>query len=802
MASANQRWERLNDVFHGALDVAEGERDAFLSRECQDDAGLMAEVRALIAAHLQTHRLLDAPAPDQLPSGMRIGPYAIDWLIGTGGMAAVYLAHRADRRFEKHVAIKLLGHGHVGTIHHPQFEAEQRLLARLEHPNIARLLDAGVTEFLQPYLVMEWVDGVTLDAWVSASTPALDARLDLWLELASAVSYAHQRLVVHRDLKPSNVIVGRDGRARLVDFGIGTLVSAEGLGARTETLRFTPRYASPEQAEGRAVTTAADVYGLGVLLFELVTDAHPLPTALTAAGPTREALEDLHVPSSVAPDLAAILRQSLRYDPERRYATVEQFADDVRRFRAGQPVRAQDDTLAYRVRRFVARHRVAVAATAAAAVVLLTMTALALRQARLATEQRARAEEITGYITGFLGATPTGLDWAMRDRGAGMRVVDLADLIGERLAGARNVHPETEAALRYVLGMVYVQTGQLETANGHVRQSVELYKRLVPADDPRRLSADLLQAAADNMLGRFAEAEAAILRLRAMWKDPPTSALAGMHEQLGLAQFRLGRVDAAERTYEEGMALLEARFGVRDHHLALLGSNLAMVHLERGDFARAAQELEQATAIVKDQARGSSLSLAWGLVNLANAYRFLGRHDDMLRTAREGADRMREALGDQHFSMVHPLSFIAYGLAITGQPGAVEMAQQAVAVQASLPPDHYERAVGLTFLGFALMQHGDLSAAERALTDALALRRARFEAPNWRIAETAGFLGEALARSGALERARPLLDESVKTFTALYGPGNPRTLDAQARQDRALASTRTTRNIGNHAAMR
>ncbi len=782
-----ERWARVDDLFHRAVELGDEERRDFLSRETSGDAALAHQVLALLRAHDRPHRLLDAPSPDRLPPGMRIGPYAVERALGSGGMATVYLASRADRRFDKRVAIKLVHQGLTAELTSDRFETEQRILARLEHPHIARLLDAGITEYRQPYLVMEWVDGMPLDKWM-ATHPSLEARLDLWHALASAVAYAHRNLVVHRDLKPSNVIVTSDGTAKLVDFGIATLVSARTRQALTRSPQFTPLYASPEQLEGEAVTTASDVYGLGLLLFELVTGTQPFRRV--SERPHEQALaalaEDLRVPASVPMDLAAILRHALRRTPEHRYATAEQFADDVQRYRRGEPVRARPETFGYRASRFIARHRVASAAAAAVTVALVTLTALALRQARIADEERARAEDVTTYLEGFLGATPTGSDWALRDRGAGLRVVELADLMAARLEESADVHPETEATLRYVLGMVYTQAGQLEPAMKHVSRAQELYARLAPPDDPRRLSADLLAAAADNMLGRFADAESIIERIQREWRNPPTSAVAGMHEQLGLAQFRLGKVDQAERTYVSALERLRQTIGEYHHNIGLLRGNLAMVHLERGRFDQAAAELERAIPIIRANARGSSISLAWALVNLANAYRFLGRNDDMLRTALEGADRMSEALGRDHFAMVHALSFVAFGKALKGEPDAESIARRAVAVQSSLAPDHYERAVGLTFLGATLTLTGKPGEAVRALDEALTLRRARFAGPNWRIAETAGFLGQALAAAGERARARDLLDESLSMFTTLYGVDNPRTVEARTRRERAL----------------
>jgi serine/threonine-protein kinase len=705
-------------------------------------------------------------------------------------MATVYLARRADRQFDKQVAVKLVNRGLTAELIGDRFQTERQILARLEHSHIARLLDAGVSEFGQPYVVMEWIDGVTLDAWISGERPPLERRLDLWLDIASAVSYAHRNLVIHRDLKPSNVLVGRDGVAKLVDFGIAKLVSeGDGESEATRTAHFTPLYASPEQIRGLPVTTATDVYGLGLLLYELVTDAHPFRrTGQSAHEQAQAALaDDPAIPPDTPADLGAILQMALRKEPERRYATAAEFAEDVRRYRQGLPVIAQPETLAYRSRTFIARHRLAVSAAAVAMLSLVVLTAVALWQAHVATQQRARAEETTEFITGFLGATPTGSDWALRDRGAGLRVVELADLIAERL-DRTTPQPETEAAIRYVLGLVYFQTGQAIKGERHLTRARELFAVHASPEDPRRLGADVLAASYHITMGRFAEAERQAIDVRARWASPPPSAVAGMSENLGLAQYRLGKTDDAERTLRSAIESVERVLGANDRNVGLLSADLALVYLERGQFQQAAERLERAAAISRASASGTSVALGWSLVNLAIAYRFLGQTDEVFRIATEAHDRMREALGEGHYSLVHSLTLLGYVRAIRGEPDAEAIARKAVAVQAQLPADHYERAVGLTFLGFVLMHEHKLPEAERALDEALRLRRRHFTAPNWRIAETAGWLGEVCALRGDSARARTLLQESLDTFTTLYGSDNPRTQDARQRWERAVGT--------------
>ena len=388
-------WREVQDQFERALELPPAGWPGFLDALSATTPHIAAEVRSLLAAHEQRHRLIDAPRQEQLPKGMRVGPYAVDSLIGTGGMSAVYLGHRVDGQFDKQVAIKLIT-GLAEAIDDARSRSERQILASLEHPNIARLIDSGVNEFGQPYLVMEWVQGQPLDAWRAAASP--DQRLDVWLQLAAAVSYAHRNLVVHRDLKPSNILVTASGDAKLLDFGIAKLLEAGGAGTATQTM--TPRYASPEQIQGRPATTATDIYSLGILLLELVADAHPHARDAQTAHELAAAVlrDEPRIPSSVPADLAAIIAMALRKDPLRRYPTVDQFADDVRRYRRHLPVTARPEGLGYTLTRFVQRNKLA---TAGAVVLLLTIAggvAATLWQARRAERRFEEVRSLAKYL--------------------------------------------------------------------------------------------------------------------------------------------------------------------------------------------------------------------------------------------------------------------------------------------------------------------------------------------------------------------------------------------------------------------
>jgi serine/threonine-protein kinase len=777
------RWPRLEAIFHAALARPAADWTVFVRAEAGADDGLAADVLALLDAHQTRSPLLDAPVIGALPAGMRLGPYAIDRLLGSGGMATVYLAHRADRQFDKQVAVKLVNHGLAAALTGDRFELERRILARLEHPNVARLLDAGLSEFGQPYLVMEWVDGVPLDEWRRAAAPTLEAALDLWLDVASAVAYAHRNLVVHRDLKPSNVLVTADGMPKLVDFGIAKLLGdAPGVLA-TKTQHFTPLYASPEQLRGEAVSTSTDVFGLGVLLAELVSGAPPF------GGPdrppheqARAVLEDEPaIEASVPGDVAAIARMALRKEPERRYASADQMADDVRRYLRGWPVTARPESWSYRARRFIGRNRIATGLVAGSAVALIGATGVALRQARAAEDQRARAEQVTGFLTGFLGATASGPNWALQNRGVSLRVVELADLMSERIGSEFANQPEAEATLRSVLAMSYFQMGELARAREHAERALGLYDGLYAKDDARRMAVEFVQGAVEINLGEFARAERRLLEASARWPVLSAPDRAALATQLGTAQLRLGKLDDAEATLKGGIGAVERDAGPAHPSLALLTSNLSLVYQDRGRFTEAAHWLERAAAISRASFKDASVPLGWALVNLANVYRFQGDVDRSLAAATESLAQFEAALGPTHFSTIHPLAAIAYAKAARGDADAESFIRRGLANQAALPEDHYERAVGLNYLGYVLMKARRLTEARAALESALATRRRVFAAPNWRIAETAGWLGETLVLQGQRDAARALLEESAATFATLYGPDNVRTREARGR---------------------
>ena len=414
-----ERWQRVKEIFSAASVLGEPERTSYLDEACADDAELRTEVASLLDAHGQADAIVDRPAAAYVSGaewlagtdrriGQRIGAYEIVALIGHGGMGEVYRARRVDAEYDKEVAIKLVPAGYHRDFVLQRVRAERQILANLDHPDIARLIDGGATDDGMPYLVMELVAGEPLDRYCQQRNLSVRERLQLFRDVCAAVSYAHQRLIVHRDLKPGNILVTAEGRVKLLDFGIAKLLqpgatqSGQTQSGATPTITLmqalTPGFASPEQILGDVITTASDVYSLGVVLYLLLTGRSPYRTTLDSAQDAiREVCDTDPAPPSAQValdrDLDAITLRALRKEPDKRYRSVDLFAEDIRRYLDGLPVLARGDQFSYRAGKFVRRHKFQLAAAGILAVTLLGGVFASLREARIAEQQRVLAEQ-------------------------------------------------------------------------------------------------------------------------------------------------------------------------------------------------------------------------------------------------------------------------------------------------------------------------------------------------------------------------------------------------------------------------
>jgi tetratricopeptide (TPR) repeat protein len=448
MKQTTESFLRMQAIFHEALELPADERSTLIDAQCQDDPELAAEVRQLIEASREEEEQSEASrtgsssdpcanpgaAANSSIAGRSVGPYQLDRMIGRGGMGAVYLAHRADGQFEQRVAIKLIDLPLATELFRERFRQERQILAGLQHPYIARMLDGGITADGDLYLAMEYVDGVPIHKFCEARNLSLPQRLALFLRVCEAVQYAHQNLVVHRDLKPDNIFVVDDGTPRLLDFGTAKLLSPSLANPGSEMTRegyqsFTPQYASPEQILGNPITTASDTYSLGVLLYVLITGSLPYELKeLTTAEMLRVICKEpprkpahavgpdgkVDIARKLDPDLEAILMKALRKEPLQRYVTAEQFGADVQAWLDHKPVAARRGTFRYRASKFIVRHRVGIAAAALLVVSLVAGVAGILWQARKANIERRKAEARSSDLRQLSNSLLSELDEAIK----------------------------------------------------------------------------------------------------------------------------------------------------------------------------------------------------------------------------------------------------------------------------------------------------------------------------------------------------------------------------------------------------
>jgi serine/threonine-protein kinase len=503
----------LESLFDAALALTEPSREEFIALSASHDPLLESELRDLLAAHALSDSAFSLPGAGvrdlaERYVGTRLGAYEIGARIGSGGMGTVHEAVRADAQYRARVAVKFLRRSAESAEAIRRFRAERQMLASLQHPNVATLLDGGVTPDGLPYFVMEYIDGEPITRWCDARSLGIEARLQLFGQVCAAVRAAHQKLIVHRDLKPGNILVTTDGTVKLLDFGIAKLMRDEGTvdiptATQVGHRAFTPEYAAPEQLRGTVVDTTADVYALGVVLFELLTGQRPFDLQGTSLAEMERIVCEQPAPrpssvlgserwrtlgersaararAAIDGDLDAIVLMALRKEPERRYASVDALVRDITQHLEQQPVQARPDSLGYRVRKFVARRKLETVAAIVAVSSMVGGTAVAVRQAQraeaereVAVAQSTRAEEVTQFLMTMLNSSNPesfGKDVTMRT------VLDSA----AARADTMKMSAQLEGEIRHVMGNAYHSLGALDLAARQFTLGIAARKRHAP----------------------------------------------------------------------------------------------------------------------------------------------------------------------------------------------------------------------------------------------------------------------------------------------------------------------------------
>lgn len=794
------RYQALKRIFHNAQELTDAGCSDYLDRACAGDAELRAQAQALLAVRCDPgfleHNLLATETPGDL--GLERG-YRVLRELARGGMGVVYLAERDDGEYRGQVAIKLLTRAAaLQPAAIARLRQERQILARLNHPHIARLLDGGTTTGGMPYLVLEYVEGARIDDYCRAHQPALAERLSLFLKVCDAVAYAHRNLVIHRDLKPGNILVTPAGEPKLLDFGIAKILESADDGTLTQegARLLTPRYASPEQIRGEPVSTVSDVYSLGVLLYELLTGDSPYGGAVSTPNALAHAISE-HEPlqPSVAVahasmagskpeaarrlrgDLDAIALKALRKAPSERYSGAEALAADIQRHLVGQPVAARRGTSIYRMRKFILRHGIGVAtATAVVALSVAFMFGLS-RQLGQTRIERDKAEQVAAFLTElFRVADPS------ESRGNSITAREILDRGAARLTSADATLPApVRASMLELMGTVYRHLGLTRQSEPLLLEALA-QRQNAPWAERAAAAAALAELRLDQ--GRFGDAvmtvEPLLAQRETAGSDPAVASRLLL--DLGQAQIRLGQREAAERVLNEALRLRQRIFGDDSVEVAEVLNALVNLTRERGDLLLTERYFHQALAIYERHNADP-----WTLAKLRNNLGLLLLDRGDYAAAEPLLERslatLRQVLGEEHPAVA--ISLINLG-SVKGRRGkyaeADPLLQRAYALRLKLfGADNGLTATARANVGYSAFSLGRFGQATEALDAALAVQEKTLGKDNLYTLITLRNLAALRFTEGRLQDAADLYRGVLERGAKSLGANHALLLQSRAR---------------------
>jgi serine/threonine protein kinase/tetratricopeptide (TPR) repeat protein len=830
------RWQKIQSLFEEIVDTPPAERAARLASSCKDDAELRNSVESLLASDQRTEDpLLNAigEAAESLLEehqdrllGTRIGPYRVMSILGHGGMSTVYRGERDDSQYQQTVAIKVLHHAALHPRLRSRLHSERHILATLDHSSIARLIDSGDLQDGTPYLVMEHVDGESIDVYCDSRTLFVRERLELFVQVCTAVQYAHRNLVVHRDIKAGNIFVTGDGTAKLLDFGIAKLLAPESLShtlpvTRLQERILTPENAAPEQVLGRPITTATDIYSLGVLLYQLLTGRSPyrllsysqlqLERAICMDDPARPSqmvisklsgendadrsrisdrrgLSPQRLRARLSGDLDAIVAKAMRKEPDRRYPSVEAFADDVNRHLMGRPVLARQGDWRYNAAKFLRRHVLAVVGVAAVILGLIVIAGVTLWQnhrielARDATAQeRDHAQQVSAFLVDvFSQADP------FNAQGHEPTARELLDRGAQKILSNLSLQPEVRAQLLESIGLAYRRQGLSERAVPLLEQAVAIRREERPLNKHRTAAAlaNLAQALTDG--GHLISAEAYLqqaLDMSRSGEDAPSRETGDILAQFG--QFVLNAKsdpEAATKLSTEALSIYRAAIGNQNLSVASALNDLAAVAVWTGDFSLAERYQREAMTVFQATVSRNHPDHAMALANLGYILTQRGKYQEAEQVLNEALEIERNVFGanNQHVAQIESHLGILYDR--QGESArAIQATQNAVRIASDkLGLSHYLTGYYLDALASLYSKANNLPAAESYARQALAVYAQALPARHLYVATTRQLLGEILLQRGSLAAAETELRAAVDINAALAGADSWRTARAQA----------------------
>ena len=816
----DERAGRLAELVKSAVEREPESRAAFLEEECRSDPAMQAEIASLLQQQEGVSRFIEEPAlhlaaesfigQGTLSAGQIIGHYEIVSLIGSGGMGEVYLAQ--DRQLDRKVALKLIRRGLnlEDIIRH--FKREEHLLASLNHPNIAQLYGSGLTADGVPFFVMEYVEGQRLDDYCNERHLGTGERLQLFRKVCSAVTYAHQRLVIHRDLKPANVRVTAEGEPKLLDFGIAKLIDVDNAQSSGMTLTLqgvmTPEYASPEQVRGESMTTASDVYSLGVVLYELLTGQRPyrltsrqpeeLSRAITEQTPARPSkamrgasfqlagnrnLESCATnPKSLRGDLDNIALMALRKDSARRYQSVGQFSADIQRHLDGLPVIARNDTVAYRTSKFVKRHPFGVAAAALILLSLVSGMVTTTWQAQAARHEKAKAEDVKNALVRMLNYS-NPVVFSPQNNGQ-KTVKEILDETAKQLEnGEFSNQPEIKVELEQIIAECYYGQGNYALAKKYTQEYLDLHRKLYGENDIKTLAASERRAFMLFEQGKLAKSEKHYRKILPLMRNEKRKGnikaenLAGALDNFGYLRRTQGDSKEAELSFRESLALSSQ---MPKESLYIVGptrSTLASTLADQGRFEEALQTAREAVAEYRQREETDTPNFGFTLTVLGGFLTEKGDYAEADANLHEAEAIFRKLLVPSHLWSGDNLRNQAISYYQQGRyaESLSKVTETLKIYRESFGPYYDNYPTALIINGLILAKTGQPKEGEKILREAVKIRTDLLPKGHYWVALANSALGECLTIEKRYNEAEPLLLESYESLKSSQGASNPRT---------------------------
>ncbi len=815
------RWNNIQLLFEKALELDESEREIFLAQECGEDRELFDEVVSLLAADKKAHSLFSGSAADYISidetviEGKNFGNYRAVKQIGVGGMGSVYLAERSDGVFEQKVALKIVKPGMNSEDIIKRFEGERQILARLQHPNIAGLLDGGISEIGLPFFTMEYVEGKPVTEYCDEKNLSIDQRLRLFNKVCEAVLYAHQNLVIHRDIKPGNILVQEDGTVKLLDFGIAKVFEEDETDkslTRTGIRVMTPEYASPEQVRGEPVSTATDIYSLGLILYQLLSGCPPyevnttsalemeriicltepqkpstMITKISLSGAGQKTSSDFittkrsttisKLRKRISGDLDNICLMAIRKEPERRYNSVAQLINDIDNHLNGIPVTARKSTASYRTKKFIKRHKTGVVITSLSILAITLVTVF--YTVRLA-EERDKAQlaaEKSKKVSDFLAGIFEVAD-PEQSKGESITARELLDNGVKRIETELSDQPEVLANMLGVTGNVYKSLGLYKNALLLLQKALVLNDSLLGSNSPE--SAKSLNDLA-NLNFAMGDYESAIekfnkaIRIRTDIYGEESPETAESMNDLAMVLREEGQYKRSENLLSASLSIRQKFMSGNSSEVAQSINNLALVKADEGEYDTAEKLFEKSLKIKEKLYGKVHPSVTETIGNLAQLHQQMGKYKDASELFKETLEIDKKLFGEFHPTISTDLYNIASNTALMGDlNGAEKLYSEVLELDKKLlGQKHPYIALDLNNLAGIMSDKGNYARAEELYKKSLNLNKKIYGEEHPEVATSLSNLGVLYERWGKYNTAEPLLKSALEMRTKLLGEDHP-----------------------------